>query len=176
MNGNKFNDLVAALNGFNYFAFYKGYVINGPAYRKMLKDMDENKKNKSKPKLGKPTGVANKDEMDVIPPKQRITIESYLKQPNTKSVVYVSDIGMYAGDIYEFNGKQYLATWNLKENTVELSTWDYLRGSSDTEEEDDLAITNETYNIYRRKTGHGGDFLALSPIRLKYFPLILQVK
>lgn len=34
MNGNKFNDLVAALNGFNFFAFYKGFSISGPAYRR----------------------------------------------------------------------------------------------------------------------------------------------
>jgi hypothetical protein len=83
---------------------------------------------------------------------------------------------VYAGDIYEFNGKQYLATWNLKDNTVELSKWDYAWGTSDTDDEEDLAITNETYNVYRSKTGMGGDFLALSPIKLKHFPFVLQVK
>jgi hypothetical protein len=101
---------------------------------------------------------------------------SWWKPGNAKGVVYVTDIGIYAGDIYEFNGNQYLATWNLKENSVEISKWDYTWGTSDTDDEEDLAIPNETYNIYRQKTGKGGDFLALSPIRLKHFPFILQVK
>jgi hypothetical protein len=53
---------------------------------------------------------------------------------------------------------------------------DWLVGTSDTDDEDDLAITNGTYNIYRSKTGMGGDFLALSPIKLKHFPFIVQVR
>lgn len=176
MNGNKFNDLVAALNGFNLFAFYKGLSISGPAYRKKLKEMKDKKDGKVKPKPGKPGNATQKDEMDVIPKKDREGIESFLKQPNTKGVVYVTDVGIYAGDIYEFNGNQYLATWSLKKNTVEISKWDWLVGTSDTDDEDDLAITNETYNIYRSKTGMGGDFLALSPIKLKRFPFIVQVR
>lgn len=83
---------------------------------------------------------------------------------------------MYAGDIYEFNGRQYLATWNLKDDTVEISKWDYAWGTSDTDNEEDLATTNETYNIYRSETGMGGDFLALSPVKLEHFPFVLQVK
>ena len=60
--------------------------------------MEENKKDKSKSKPNKPTITAKKDELDVLPHKDRLT-ELYLKQPNTKSVAYVTDIGMYAGDI-----------------------------------------------------------------------------
>jgi hypothetical protein len=155
MNGNKFNDLVAALNGFNLFAFYKGYVINGPSYRNTLKETQDKKNNKTTPKPTNQAKATQKDELHVIPNKDRQTIDSYLKQPNAKGVVYVTDIGIYAGDIYEFNGNQYLATWNLKENSVEISKWDYTWGTSDTDDEEDLAIPNETYNIYRQKTGKG---------------------
>jgi len=117
-----------------------------------------------------------KDELAFIPKKDREKIEKLLENQMTKSVIYVTDVGIYAGDIYEFNGQQYLATWDLKDNSVEISIWDYAWGTSDTDNDDDLAITNETYNIYRKNTGMGGDFLALTPIKIKPFPFILQVK
>jgi hypothetical protein len=179
MNGNKLNDLVAALNGFNLFAFYKGYVISGPAYREKLKKTQEKKNKKSIAKPAKPTTKVKIEELEVIPNKDRVSIESYLKQPNAKNVVYVTDIGIYAGDIYEFNGHQYLATWNLTKDTVELSKWDaaldYVWSSTDTDDDGNITISNDTYNIFRKKTGKGGDFLALSPIKLKHFPFILKV-
>jgi broad specificity phosphatase PhoE len=121
-------------------------------------------------------GASQQNGLEVIPLRDRKTIESHLRSPRTKNVVYVTHVGVYAGDIYEFNGKQYLATWNLKENTVTLSTWDYLWGTSDTDDKEDLAITNETYRIYREKTGKGGDFLALSPVKLVAYPFILPVQ
>lgn len=106
-----------------YSLFYKGYVISGPAYRKKLKEIQE-QKIKSTTKPVKPNRKVQKNELDIIPNKDRKTIQSYLKQPNAKNIVYLTDIGIYAGDIYEFNGYQYLATWNLKKNTVKLSKVD----------------------------------------------------
>lgn len=83
---------------------------------------------------------------------------------------------MYAADLYEFNGDQYLATWNLKKNTVEISLWDALfDASSDTDDDEDLSITNKTFEIYRNKKKRGGDFLALTPIKLVESPFVVQV-
>lgn len=155
LNGRKFNDLVAAVNGFNFYVFYKGQVINAAAYRDQVKCI--------------------KNPLAKIPAKQRSEIESHLIKPQCRSVVYVTHVGVYAGDIYEFNGAQYLATWNIVDDTVEISTWDYLRGTSDTDDPEDLAITNETFNIYRKKTGKGGDFLVLSPIKLTPYTMIIPV-
>jgi hypothetical protein len=91
-------------------------------------------------------------------------------------VVCVTHVGVYAGDIYEFNGAQYLATWNTVNNTVQLSTWDYLRGTSDTDDPKDIAVTNDTFINYRNKTNRGGDFLALSPVKLVPLSLTLPVQ
>ncbi len=162
MNGGKFNDLVAAVNGYNYFSFYKGMTINASAYRQ---------KKLSESKALMYFGPILKD----IPDKSLKEIEKYLKNPTIKSVIYISHVGVYAGDIYEFNGSQYLATWDIKKNTVELSKWDYAFGTSDTDDDSDLAITNETYNIYRKNTGKGGDFLALTPIKLTQYPIVIPV-
>lgn len=165
MNGGKFNDLVAALNGYNYFAFYKGVAINAQVYR-----------NNNKPtKAGTQPKPGSNPLTGIIPQTQLKAVEAQLARPNVKSVIYVSHVGVYAGDIYEFNGSQYLATWDIVNNTVELSNWDYMFGTSDTDDDTDLAITNETYNIYRKKTGKGGDFLALTPIRLSEYPMVISV-
>lgn len=173
LNGGKFNDLVASLNGFNFFAFYKGQVINAVAFR-------ADRKNNAAPKKSTAPiphkANIDRDPLTAIPAKQRKKIELYLKNPLIKNIIYVTHIGIYAGDIYEFNGKQYLATWNIVKNTVGLSKWDYLWGTSDTDDAEDLAITNETFEIYRKKTGKGGDFLALSPIKFTPYSIILPVK
>ena len=125
MNGGRFNDLVAALNGFNFFAFYKGIVINAGAYRAAQKNAIQPKK-PAKPMARKPNSSI--DPLKSIPEKKRQEIKRHLKNPRIKSIVHVTHVGIYAGDIYEFNGSQYLATWNLKKNTVELSKWDYAWG------------------------------------------------
>ena len=162
MNGGTFNDLVAAINGYNYFAFYKGQTIHAASYRS--KKLANSKAKQCYPDIL--TGIAEKSLKEV---------ETQLNKANVKSVIYISHVGVYAGDIYEFNGSQYLATWDIVSNTVELSKLDYLVGTSDTDDDKDLAITNETYNIYRNKTGKGGDFLALTPIKLTEFPIVIPV-
>lgn len=173
LNGKKFDDLVAAINGFNFFAFYKGQVVNGAAFR-----TNQHNCGAAKPGApgGKPSGGACiKDPLARIAAEQRGSVEALLKNANVKNVVCVTHVGVYAGDIYEFNGAQYLATWNTANNTVELSKWDYLWGSSDTDDPKDIAVTNKTFNDYRNKTNKGGDFLALSPVKLVPFSLTLPV-
>lgn len=174
LNGGKFDDLVAALNGFNFFAFYKGWVVNGAAFRTNQQVCAPAKP--GAPVLPKPAGITcNKDPLARIDMAQRGSVEQLLKNPSVRSVVCVTHVGVYAGDLYEFNGAQYLATWDIENNTVELSNWDYAWGNSDTDDPKDIAVTNETFNDYRKKTGRGGDFLALSPIQLVPFSLTLPV-
>lgn len=178
LNGGKFDDLVAALNGFNYFAFYKGFVLNGDAFRKAK---IEEKLNKEKQNIadhagtGKPLSTPATDALAKLPKSVIKAVERQLESLAVKKLIVITHVGMYAGDIYEFNGTQYLATWNLKKNTVEISLWDRAWGTSDTDDENDLAITNETFQVYRTKTGQGGDFIALTPIKLVEHSLILPV-
>jgi hypothetical protein len=170
LNQNRFDDMVAALNGFHFYAFYKGGVINSALDKQNISQcIDEPRPGESVPLRYK------NDPLQLVPKSIRYEVYKYLQNPKIKNVIYISHIGMYAADIYEFNGSQYLATWNLKNNTVEISKWDYLWGTSDTDDEEDLAITNETYNIYRQKTNKGGDFLALSPIKLVEYPFTVPV-
>lgn len=174
LNNNQFDDLVAALNGFNYFAFYKGYVISAAAYRTNFANCEKLKS--IKPPTPKPQNLnCNQTPLQAIPIGQRAEIEKHIKDSRTKSVVCVTHVGIYAGDIYEFNGDQYLATWNLEKNTVNISYYDALFGSSKTDDPKSLTITNGTFNEYRKNTGMGGDFLALSPVRLAPLSLIIPV-
>lgn len=162
MNGGVFNDLVAALNGYNYYAFYKGQTIDASVYRAK----------KAHHKLVKqcfPDLLTGIDEPSLK------KVEAYLDKSSVKSVIYISHVGIYAGDIYEFNDSQYLATWDIVGNTIDISVLDFLVGTSDTDDETDLSITNETYRIYRDKTGMGGDFIALTPVKLIKFPIIIPV-
>lgn len=80
------------------------------------------------------------------------------------------------GDLYEFNGEQYLATWNIKDKKVFRSKADYLFSWQDFDDATDITVTNETYQIYRRKTGTGGDFMALTPIKLLGRKMLIPIK
>jgi hypothetical protein len=122
---------------------------------------------------------------NAIKPDQRLLLReqeqrianNYLMDPLVSNVICVTHVGLYAGDIYEFNGSQYLGTWNLVDNTAEIDKWDFLFGdSSDTEDEDDLVISNATFRRYRKHTGKGGDFLALTPVDLVEFPFVFPVR
>jgi len=176
LNGGVFNDLVAAINGYNYFVFYKGQTIHAASYRS--KKLAESKLKQNHPAKKMVESKSKKSHPDIltgIDEKSLKEIEAHLNKANVKSVIYISHVGVYAGDIYEFNGSQYLATWDIVGNTVELSKLDYLVGTSDTDDDKDLAITNETYNIYRKKTGNGGDFMALTPVKLTKYPIVIPV-
>ena len=98
-----------------------------------------------------------------------------LESGKYRALVYVSHAGIYVGDIYEFNGSQYLATWDLKKKTVTGSGWDWFWGTSDTDDPSDVAVTNKTYRICRKKTGKGGDFMAITPIKLVPMPMLIPV-
>ena len=150
LNGRNFDDFVAAINGFNIFSFYKGFVINRYAFH------------------------FSQYRKDNIPYTATSSLkEGIIKALNNekiKDLLVVTHVGLYAGDIYEFNGSQYLGTWDTVNNTVQISRWDYLRrpfSGDDTDNPKDLSITNETFRKYRMKTGCGGDFVILTPIELK---------
>lgn len=180
LNNDEFDDMVAALNGFNFFAFYKGYIINVDILCSQVEKYQKRWPGvaKQQAETVNPPFVAKPvtDPLGKFPAKHRTEMELLMNNPGVKKIMYVTHVGVYAGDIYEFNGAQYLATWNLKEKSVSISEWDALAGTSDTDDDEDLAITNETFQIYRDKTQKGGDFLALSPVKLVAKTMILPIK
>ena len=152
----KFDDLIAALNNFAYYAMYKGEVFNGSEFLKL----------KTAPNINLP-GIAPKDTNDAI---------SKLMSGEYKAVLYIGDVGVYMGDLYEFNGDQYLATWDIKNKKVFQSKIDYVFDGQDFDDPTDITVTNETYQIYRRQTGTGGDFMALTPMKLLGFKRLIPIK
>ncbi|OMH28059.1 DUF6402 family protein [Motiliproteus sp. MSK22-1] len=170
-NNYKLDDLVGALNNFNFYAFYKGHTINAIKYRenKALSKHERNTKPTKSDLLKTPSLFGE------MPNFMHLNIKRHLENKQVKSVICVSHIGIYAGDIYEFNGPQYLGTWDTVNNKVFVSNWDALWGSSDTDDNKDLSITNETFRIYRDKKKMGGDFFAFSPIKLILKPLVIPI-
>ena len=80
-------------------------------------------------------------------------------------VVYINEVGVYAVDSYDFNDvpvsrlnpktwfSQPLGFWNPKTGYVgRLPRGDY--------------VSNATFQEYRKKTGHGGDFMVYSDIKV----------
>lgn len=178
LNGKKFDDLVAALNGFNFYAFYKGQIVNGTAFRTNQKNCGTaifTAKPGAPVAPQSPSGACIKDPLARVPADQRGSVAKLLMNPSVKNVVCVTHVGVYAGDIYEFNGKQYLATWDTVNNKVRPDTWDYMFSNGDTSDPKNITVTNDTYIDYRNKTGNGGDFLALSPVKLVPLSITLPV-
>lgn len=147
----KLNDLVAALADFAYYAMYRGETIGSDQFEARIADLK-----KLAPSLGLGPGMEDEDLLALL---KRLY----------RGLILVDAVGVYAGDIYEFGGWQYLGNWDLKANRVS-GRWDF---AVDSWFFDDLRYGGDTYNIenatfrkYRDKTGRGGDFLALTPIRL----------
>ena len=154
----KFDDLIAALNNFAYYSMYKGEVFNGAEYQKLNKSVC--------PAIRLP-GIAPKEAEDAV---------SRLLSGQYKALLYIEDVGVYMGDIYEFNGDQYLATWDIKNKKVFQSKIDYVFDGQDFDDPTDITVTNATYQIYRRETGKGGDFMALTPMKLLGFKRLIPIK
>lgn len=152
----KFDDLIAALNNFAFYAMYKGEVFNGGEFSKL----------KKAPNIQLP-GIPAKVTSDAV---------SKLMSGDYKAFIFIENVGVYMGDLYEFNGDQYLATWNIKDKKVFRSNADYLFSWQDFDDATDITVTNETYQIYRRKTGTGGDFMALTPIKLLGRKMLIPIK
>ncbi len=151
----KFDDLIAALNNYAYYSMYQGDVYSGEEFRKL----------KTPPAINLP-GISPDLVKDAL---------AKLGSGEYKAVVHVRNVGVYAGDMYEFNGSQYLATWNIVEHKVKSSVLDAAKPWDDWDDPEDVKITNQTYQDYRAKTGNGGDFLALTPIQLTGQKLLVPV-
>ncbi len=152
----QFDDLIAALNNYAYYAMYQGEVYTGVEYRKLEKA----------PTISLP-GIAPHLVKDAF---------EKLGSGRYKAIVYVSNVGVYAGDIYEFNGNQYLATWDIVNHRVESSYADAAKPWEDWDDPEDVKITIRTYQDYRSHTGKGGDFMALTPIQLTGPKLLVPVE
>ena len=104
-----------------------------------------------------------------------------------KSIVFVTHVAIYAGDIYEFEGWQYLGSWDIKNKKVIKSKLDALdtwtgyyprprRSAGDLFSSNFYVyVENETFRKYRKSTCKGGDFMAFTPIKLEDNPQLIPV-
>ena len=67
--------------------------------------------------------------------------------------VTVTEMGVYAGDVYEFNGDQQLGYWAFPDKV----TLRHIMGST--------PVWNQDYNFYRQLTGKGRDFIIISNVK-----------
>jgi hypothetical protein len=160
----RLNDETAAMANFGYFAIYRGQTFRVSELEKSKADLWP-----SLSKLGLtppgPFPLKEKDEAAWIAGLKE-------KWKNYESIIIVTAAGIYAGDIYEFGGSQYLGKWDLVKNTVGGSDWSagWTRVyNSPAPDADVVDVENKLFRIYRDKTGKGGDFLVFTPIRLITF-------
>ena len=70
----------------------------------------------------------------------------------TGHVVYITRIGIYLWDSYDFNGSQFLGCWNSQGvSSASLSSDDY--------------VHNSNFQDWRAANNHGGDFCIYSDVR-----------
>lgn len=153
----KLTDLTAALADFGFFAMYRGTNLPYTVFKEQM------------PRLRSilassgllPGNVALKSNDEVA----QWLAERYL------AVMIVSDVGVFAADIYEFNGFQYLGNWDLETKTV----WGGKAWAIDAWLMDDVRygrrrqiinVENATFRRYREATCKGGDFMALTSIKM----------
>ncbi len=151
----RLNDLVAALADFGYYAMYRGETIAADQFASRLKDL--------RPRLSSLNPSPSS-----LPESQQDTPLVETLRARYQALIVIDAVGVYAGDLYEFNGWQYLGNWDLKNQKVwgnrayALDSWLFdgvTYGES-------VNVENATFRRYRDATGRGGDFLALSPIKL----------
>lgn len=168
LSGNKLDDMVAAMNNFSFYVIYKGGIyypkrdyMHSPLYPPPAEP----------PQWG-PQMCDGTSFFSRVPLAAQRDVLQAAEQFNTRAVLYVTDVGVYAGDVYEFNDSQYLGTWDIINRDSSISYLDLLKNwnTDDTDDDEDVAVNNKTYRTYRERTGKGGDFLALSPIRLVRLP------
>jgi hypothetical protein len=168
----RLNDETAAMANFGYFAMYQGQTFLVGELEKQKADL--------LPYLSKlglaprgPYPLKEKDDADWI-----AGLKERWKQ--YESIIAVKAAGIYAGDIYEFGGFQYLGKWDLVKNTVGGSKWSagWTRvHNSPAPDANVVDVENELFRVYRDKTSKGGDFLVFTPIKLITFerPHLLHV-
>jgi len=161
------DDVGASLAKFFYYVFYKGETIPSAQFRSRLKDLRRS-----------PSMLRRLNEMriSIDPPapndkKSAAKFEENLKNlEKFKAVIIVEAVGIYLGDIFEFNGRQYLGTWNPTKLDVKASRWDAVRYSEPGPVKPDkdgwIVVGNETFRNYRSVTRKGGDFFVFTPVKL----------
>jgi hypothetical protein len=155
----KWTDITAALHAFAFYAMYHGETISALDFEDRM--------------IGEAQAMAAK----------------------YRAAIMVRSVGVYMGDIYEFSDEQYLGHWDLYHKTLSFHRWSYLfPGNVEVAPEKDeyksvrngnpfwpggrahyqhvkggvIKIQNANFRLYRDQTGHGGDFLVLSPIKMFY--------
>ena len=172
------NDLTAALANFSFYAMYKGETILKKDFEKRIDDIFSNYKSL---KSNIPNthssifSVSSKGELLAA------------CQTHLKSIVLVSHVAIYAGDVYEFNGWQYLGSWDIQNKTVIKSNLDALdtisfyfarpglSGGDVFSSNRYVYVENETFRKYRDATCMGGDFLAFTPMSLEGVTQLIPV-
>ena len=161
------DDVGASLANFYYYVFYKGETIPSEQFRSRLNDLRRS-----------PSTVRRLKDMrisiDPPIPNDKISAarleENLKKLEKFKAVIIVEAVGIYLGDIFEFNGKQYLGTWNPTKLDVKASIWDGVGysepGPVAPDKDGWIVVGNETFRNYRDVTGKGGDFLVFTPVKL----------
>ncbi len=150
--GTILDDLNAALHDFGFFTFCRGETIPNSQFAARAATIAP-----FLPTL-KPDGFFTS------------TAEEKMKwlDENLSAIIIVTSFAVYAGDIYEFGGPQYLGDFDLTNKTVTLSSWSYA-WTSDTAQmpnaKNVISANNATFRAFRSKTKHGGDLLVLSPLR-----------
>jgi hypothetical protein len=156
------NDVGASLANFYYYVFYQGETISSDQFNSRSNDL-----------LGSPTVVSQLKRLmfitgDLISGKTE-DVAGFYKKLGTlvQAVIIVKAVGIYVGDVFEFNGDQYLGHWDLTKGTVSAKFWHH-KDPDDVQPDKNgvIEIGNATFRRYRDHTGRGGDFLVFSPIKL----------
>ena len=148
LNHERFDDMVGALGSFAFYVFYRGGVINAAAFNALP-----------------PTEQLSM--LQQLPTALRAQCVGYLRDSGLQQLLYVKDVGIYAGKVYDFNSDKYIATWDIVNHQVDANRLDAFWSAANTDADEDLIITQEVFRTYRDRTRKGGDFIALSPVRLE---------
>jgi hypothetical protein len=89
----------------------------------------------------------------------------------------VTDAGFYIRDTYDFNGPQYLGTWtNIGVlNKAQVLANAAMDGMSFRWGKPSSHVSNRDFEVYRRTTGFGGDFVVYSDVLWENVNLLLEL-
>jgi hypothetical protein len=154
----KLNDQTAAMANFAYYAMYQGETFRVGEMEKNQKDLW-------------PYLVDQYNLSPSVSPKDIDELIARLKQiwAQFESLIFVKAVGVYAGDLYEFTGFQYLGRWDLENKTVggsKKNAFGTFVHNSPGPDDKVVDIENKTFREYRDKTKMGGDFFVFTPIKL----------
>jgi hypothetical protein len=163
------DDIGAALAKFFFYVFYQGDTFTSANFRSRLTDIRASsslmkaisaKGIDLSPTSAKPTDVETK----------RVDDNLAKLESGFKAIIVVKAVGIYLGDIYEFNGAQYLGHWDLTNKKVDIhyisAAWNSDSAEDAPDKNNVIWIGNATFRKYRTSTNMGGDFLIFSPVKL----------